>query len=117
MTNIAEQNIDDPQEHLLVVIVEVDLVRAEGSPDVPLSMNRGVRGQKIGRSRPHHQFKMFVGYCFPGRKGDKEVFIFRVPMPELTKPAALCRNVIDDAIEHELITCSQIINFLPATDA
>jgi len=106
--DVMQQYIRHLQEHLGIGIVEVDLVCAEGGPDVAQAIGRLHGCQQGQRARPH-DLREIQG----GIDGDEVVAIRCLPASKPRKPLAVLGDMVGNEIKHQAIVLAQNGDIIP----
>jgi hypothetical protein len=75
-----------------------------------------VAGQDGGCSRAEDHAPLFGREFVLGSEPDEEILILRITCQKLDKPAALGGDVVDDAVEHELVASFQRFDIAPQSE-
>ena len=88
--------------------MEVDLVGAEGGPDVSKPLCGLYRGEQRKRARPHHLRQVNGGVDL-----DKVAVVGSLVAPIGLEPRAMLRNVVGHEVEHQPVAPAQPLHVLP----
>ncbi len=106
--DVGQQHVDDAQQHIGTAKVQVDLVVAEGRPDVHRLPAPVHGGQQRQCTRSHHARQVL------GRVGhDEVVAVSRVARLERPEPVTLGGDVVDHGVEHQLKVRAEPLHVSP----
>ena len=102
---------DELLQHLRVAEVQVDLVVAEGAPDVSHTLT-GLHLLQQGRGpRTHHVRQVILG------RGSEKIIPARIAtLEEILEPQAAAGAVIDHQVRHQVIVPADRVDILPVTE-
>src|SRR5262249_30097946 len=115
--DVVEQDLDDAQQHTLVAVVEVHLVGAERRPYEARAVDRAEGSQEVRGPRPEDETQVVAVDRVPRAERDEEILEGGVPVQVALEPAALRRDVVEDAVEHQPEAAAQLVEVLPAAEA
>ena len=107
--NVKEEELHHLQQHLGVFVVEVDLVCAEGGPEMLFPLAGDKRREQGQRPGPDD-----LGEVCPWIAGDEEILEGGIPRQVFLKPLALGGDVVDHRIEHQIEILGQVGDVRPA---
>ena len=111
VAHVAHQNFRKAEQHVGVAKVQVDLVFAEGRPDVRRTLPGWHHAEQRRVARAHHLVELWRWLA-----GQKIVAAGQQAANEVRKPQMLPGAVIDDQIEHQLKALGQRLDVLPVTE-
>ena len=111
VVDVEQQDVQVFEQHIRIAEVHVELVVAEGGPDVALP-GRGLhRAQQRRRARAGHGRQVRGGVHL-----DEIVPLRCQAVAVGAKPVALARDVVDDQIRHEPVVDRQGLHVVPAAE-
>ncbi|MPL99986.1 hypothetical protein SDC9_46209 [bioreactor metagenome] len=94
--DMQPQDAQDLEQHLGVAEIEIDLIVAEGAPDMARPRRRRHRAQKRRGARPHHRAQIV-----PGRGLHEEAVIGRLALEIGGEPGTLRRDMVQHHVRHQ----------------
>jgi hypothetical protein len=116
LAHIEEKDLYDSKKNPGVSVVEVYLVRRKGGPHIARACESFIPGQDGGCSWAEDHTPLFGLEFVLGSEPDEEILILRITCQKLNKPAALGGDVVDDAVEHQLVASFQRFDIAPRSE-
>ena len=108
MLHIIQQHVNHRQQHIRVGVVQVNLIGAEGRPDMLWPGSCVHLGQQGQRARAHHG-----GQVLGRINSDEVIGIGGVACQKTLEPQAAGRNVINHRVKHQAEISAQLVNIRP----
>jgi len=114
--DIRQEYFHDSCENVGVFVVEVDLVGGEGGPEELRAPDGLEASEDVGCAGSEDCCALLRRKLFGGIEGDEEIAIISTVVQELLEPAALGGDMVDDAVEHELVVGLELLDVLPGAE-